>query len=379
VRVVLDLTALLPEPTGVDTYLRRLPVELGKLDRASRYTIFVNAEDRDVLAGALPTNFTVRAASLRPRPARLFFQQLALPVAARALAADVVHSPSFILPLLDRRPRHVLNVHDMTSFSLPETHIPLRRSSAYRRAVVASIRRASRVLVPSRAVADELRRFVPGLPPALVEVIPHGIGPEYTPEAAAQAPALRRRLRLPERYVLFVGTIEPRKGLDVLLDAYGEVAAADPTVDLVLGGRLGWDYDGLVARIRAWTPPGRVRLLGYVDGVELPALYAGARVVAYPSREEGFGFPPLEAMACGVPVVATDTSALRENLRGAAELVPPGDARALANALRRLLSDEPLSADRRRAGLERAACFRWEATAAATLSCYREVAGGRAA
>jgi glycosyltransferase involved in cell wall biosynthesis len=379
VRILLDLTALLPEPTGVDTYLRRLPVELGKLDRESRYTVFVNAEDRGLLADAVRANFVVRPASLRPRPARLVFQQLALPLAAYALGADVVHSPSFILPLLDRRRRHVLSVHDMTSFSLPETHIPLRRSTAYRRAVVASIRRANRVLVPSRSVADELGRFVPGLPPARVKVIPYGVGPEFTPEAASAAPALRRRLGLSDRYLLYVGTIEPRKGLDMLLDAYARLVATGTGAELVLGGRLGWDYDRLLARIEAWPPPGRVRRLGYVAAADLPALYAGAAAVVYPSREEGFGFPPLEAMACGVPVAATDTSSLRENLRGAAELVPSGDATALAAALHRLLSDEQLWADRRTAGLERAARFRWEATAEATLRCYREVAGERAA
>ena len=378
-KVVLDLTALLPEPTGVDTYLRRLPVELGKLDPESRYTLFVNAEDRDVFAGALPGNFAVRPGSLRPRPARLAFQQLALPVAAHALAADVVHSPSFILPLLDRRPRHVLSVHDMTFFSLPEAHIPLRRSRAYRRAVVASIRRASRVLVPSRSVADAVARFVPHLPPTRVRVVPLGIGPEFTPDAAERAEAVRARLGLPDRFVLFVGTIEPRKGLDVLLDAYAALAASNGGVELVLAGRLGWDYDGLLTRVDAWKGPGRVRRVGYVAAEDLPALYASAGVTVYPSREEGFGFPPLEAMSCGVPVVATDTSSLGENLRGAAELVPPGDPRALADALRRLLRDPRLRAERRRAGLDRAAAFRWEDTAAATLRCYREVAGEAAA
>lgn len=372
--VLLDLTALLPQPTGVDTYLRHLPVELAKVDRENRYTVFVNAEDRGVLDGTLPENFTVRAASLRARAARLVFQQVALPVAAAALSADVVHSPSFILPLLDRRPRHVLTVHDMTFFSLPEAHIALRRSAAYRRAVVASIRRASRVLVPSRSVAGEVRRFVSGLPPDRVETIPHGIGPEYSPAAGAGAPALRRRLGLPETYVLHVGTIEPRKGLDVLLDAYADVATAEPAVELVLAGRLGWDYDRLLARFEGWAPPGRVHRLGYVADADLPALYAGARIVVYPSRGEGFGFPPLEAMACGVPVIATDTSALRENLHGAAELVQPNGGGALARALRRLLRDERLRAARSSAGLERAARFRWDATAAATLRCYREVA-----
>jgi glycosyltransferase involved in cell wall biosynthesis len=347
------------------------------VDRDSRYTVLVNAEDRRVLNG-LPGNFTVRAVSLRPRPVRLLFQQLGLPVAARTLRADVVHSPSFILPLLDRRPRHVLTVHDMTSFSLPEAHIPLRRSTAYRRAVLGSIRRASRILVPSRAVADDVARFVPGLAPGRIEVVPHGIGPEYRPAAAAHAPAVRDRLGISERYVLYVGTIEPRKGLDTLLDAYRRLAAADADAapELVLAGRLGWGYEDLLARTGAWEPPGRVRLLGYVPGADLPALYAGARLFVYPSRREGFGFPPLEAMASGVPTVATDTSALGENLRGAAELVPPGNADALAHALQRLLVDRRLRSERRADGLRRAAGFRWEATAAATLRCYREVANG---
>jgi glycosyltransferase involved in cell wall biosynthesis len=371
-RVLLDLTALLPEPTGVDTYLRRLPIELGKVDRETRYTVFVNAEDRALLDGELPPNFSVRAASARARPARIVFQQFALPVAAHALAADVVHSPSFILPLLDRRGRHVLTIHDLTSFSLPETHVALRRSGPYRRAVLASIRRASRIVVPSQAVADELRGLVPELDAPRVEVIPHGIGPEFTPGAASRARALAARLALPDRYLLYVGTIEPRKGLDTLLDAFARISSNPP--DLVVAGRLGWKYDDLLARIRAWPGPGRVRLLGYVDAADLPALYAGAAAFVYPSRSEGFGFPPLEAMASGTPTIATDTSSLRENLRGAAELVPPGDAAALADALRRLLDDEQLRSERRAGGLERAAQFRWEATAARTLRCYRDVA-----
>jgi glycosyltransferase involved in cell wall biosynthesis len=366
-RVGIDLTALLPEATGVDNYLTRLVLALGRADHTSRYTVFVNFEDRGRLAGALPPNFTIVPAALRPRVARLSFQQGLLPVAALALRLDVVHSPAFLMPLVRGWSRPVITVHDMTMFTLPECHIPLRRHPLFLRAVTTSIRRADLVSVPSAAVRRDVLTLVPDVAPDRIRVIVPGIGDEFRPRAGAAAPA--------RPYVLYVGTLEPRKNVETLVESYRQLVV-DGTIeeDLILVGRLGWNYEQLLARLDAPELRGRVHRPGYVAQDGLVDLYAGARLFVYPSLAEGFGFPPLEAMACGTPVIATDSSSLAENLRGAAELVPPGDTGALAAAMRRLLGDASLAAERRRLGLERAAHFRWDETARATLACYAELA-----
>jgi len=366
-RVGIDLTALLPLATGVDNYMLRLVGGLGRIDAGTAYTLFVNLEDRRRL-DALPPNFSVVPACLRPRGVRLAFQQALLPAAASALRLDVVHSPAFLMPLLRGTPRHVVTVHDMTFFTLPETHIPLRRSPAFRRGVTASIRRADLVVVPSRAVRDDVLRLVPGVAPDRLRAIPLGIGEEFRPPPAG-APR-------PDRpYVLFVGTLEPRKNVAAVVESYRQLLReGDTEEDLLLVGRLGWHYEGLLALLGAPELRGRVRRLGYVEQEELVALYGGARLFVYPSLGEGFGLPPMEALACGTPAIVTDSSSLAENLRGVAELVPPGDVPALTAAMRRLLRDPALRAARRTAGLALAARFRWEETARATRACYAELA-----
>jgi glycosyltransferase involved in cell wall biosynthesis len=369
VRVGLDLTALLPEATGVDVSLLGLARELVRDDGAD-YTLFVNREDRPRFDG-WTGDARVLPLCLRPRPARLTFQQMLLPALAASLRLDVVHSPSFIMPLVRGGVRHVLTIHDLTSFSLPDAHVPLRRSAAYRRAVAASIRRADAVTVPSHFVrADLLQRF-PGVAPARVQVVPWGIDAAFRPRPRDEARRDVAHLALPERYVLFVGTLEPRKNLRMLVAAWRRlVAAGSATGELVLAGRLGWEYAPLLAEIAAPALAGRVRQLGYVAQQDLPALYAAADAFVYPSLEEGFGFPPLEAMACGVPVVASDGSALAENLGDAALLVPPSDDAALADAIARVQHDPCLREDLRRRGLERAARFHWTASATAARRSY---------
>jgi glycosyltransferase involved in cell wall biosynthesis len=376
VRVGLDLTALLPEATGVDVSLLGLARALLRDDRDTAYTLFVNREDRARFAGWADTA-RVAPLCLRPRAARLTFQQVLLPAAAAALRLDVVHSPSFIMPLVRGTARHVLTVHDLTSFSRPDAHVPLRRSAAYRRAVAASVRRADVVTVPSRFVRQDLLRRFPEVTPDRVHVLPWGIDDAF--RAGARDTARRRlaHLALPERYVLFVGTLEPRKNLRTLLAAWRRLLETGTACgDLVLAGRLGWDYDGLLADLAATPLAGRVRRLGYVAQDDLPSLYAAAEVFAYPSLEEGFGFPPLEAMACGVPVVASCGSALAENLQEAAVLVPANDAALLADAIAHLQHDDAHRAVLIRHGRARAATFRWSETAAAARALYAALADG---
>lgn len=371
-RIAIDVTAFIPQMTGVDAYLKQLVLHLAKVDQSNQYMIYHNHEDRRFFDSYLPRNFSRTSLSARPRPIRLFSQQVMLPVVASGWKADVVHSPSFIMPYLRGSAKHVLTVHDMTSFSHPHCHIPLRRSPLYRLMVQTSLRRADVVVVPSKATRRAILEYLPDLQPDRIHVTVPGIGEEFRPCDPASVREVATRLTLPQPYILYVGTLEPRKNIPALVESYRRLVEAGAIKEhLVLAGKLGWGYEALLKQLHAPALRGRVHLAGYVDQKDLPAIYAGARLFVYPSLHEGFGFPPLEAMACGVPVISTLSSSLIENLERAAELVAPDDIAALADAMRRLLTDDALRAKRRTQGLEQASHYRWDHTARETLKSYQ--------
>ncbi len=374
-RIGIDLTALLPDATGVDVYLLNLVEQLGAVDCHNAYFVCINAEDRRRLAPLARPNVRLVPIAARPRPARLFAQQVVLPVWSALRSLDVLHSPSFICPLWSGHTRHVLTIHDMTSFSRPDQHIALRGSNVYRAAVRRSIRRADLVIVPSRHTQRTVYEHLPGLPRDHVHVVANGVGEPFRPVARKTCEDTARRLGLPKHYVLAVGTIEPRKNLGRVLSAYRRVAERDAIAeDLVLCGRLGWKYHDVLEQLRAPPLRGRVHQIGYVADADLPALYSQASAFLYPSLEEGFGFPPLEAMACGVPTISSDSSALDENLRGAAVLVDPTSSDDIAAALARVLADADLRRELSARGRERASQFRWSETATQTVALYETAA-----
>jgi glycosyltransferase involved in cell wall biosynthesis len=369
------VTALLPEATGVDVYILRLVEHLGRVDRDNEYRILANLEDRDRLRALVPENFDVVPVGWRPRATRLFAQQVALPLYAAVHRIDVVHSPSFIMPMARGHARHVLTVYDMTSFTHPDLHIALRRSKPYAWAVRTSIRRADVVTVPSAHTRASLLGVVQDVASSKVLLVPPGISAEFSADPAPDDEGVRRRLGLPASYILFVGTIEPRKNLSRLVEAYGHlIRSSAPVDDLVIVGRRGWQYGDVLEQIAGPELRGRVHLTGYVTREELPAIYRGASLFVYPSIGEGFGFPPLEAMACGIPTISSRGSALEEQLTGAAWLIAPEDVEELADALQTLLADRATRARLRARGLERASAFRWEHTAEATRRVYESLA-----
>lgn len=382
-RIALDLTALLPQPTGVDVFMIRLVQALARLDGPFEYTVYVNRGDAERL-GSLPDHFRVRVGSLRSRAVRLAFQQVALPASSYLHRFDVVHSPSFFCPLWRGAARHVLTIHDLTSFTRPGMHTRVRGSLAYRTGVHWSARRADAVMVPSRYVAEQFAQVLPDVDAGKVVVVPEGVGPEFRPAVPGSGAGTLARLGVRGPYILCVSTVGMRKGIDVLLAAYERLLAKGCPEQLVLAGKPGTYYAALLERIRSPALRGQVVLTGYVAKEDLPPLYAGARLFVYPSREEGFGLPPLEAMASGVPTIASDGSSLRENLAGAAELTPPEDVAALADAMERCLR-EPRRRERLvAAGVERAARFTWERTAQSMAALYARLAsapgaGGRRA
>lgn len=379
-RIAIDLTALLENVSGVDRYMLAMVSSLLPLGLDHEYFLYINAEDRarmeDLISGLGRglSPFRLIEASRRSRPLRLFWQQSVLPIAVKARNIDVVHSPSFVMPIATAGAGHVLTVHDMTSFLLPGYHPWYRRGRVYEWAIRSSILRADLVSVPSAATRHDVLRAVPEKDPHDVRVIPCGVGPAFTPRSPAEYAPVLAHLGIPWPYILYVGTLDPRKNLARLIDAYATVVARGNLREhLVIAGQHGWRgglaFQDVPAAVRE-----RIHEIGYVTDSDLPRLYAGATLFAYPSLMEGFGFPPLEAMACGTPVIASNSSALRENLEGAAYLVSPQDTQSLADALERMAADAPLRAQYRDAGLQHAKRYQWANFARSTAACYEEVA-----
>lgn len=275
-------------------------------------------------------------------PLGVLWQQIMLP----RIDAGVLWGPHGTLPVTWRRPA-VATLHDFTSITMPGRH-RLKTVLSFNLFIGRSLELATRVACVSRAVAgDAMRGF--GVPAWKIAIVPNGVDAFFSPDGDEAD------------YLLYAGTLEPRKGIDLLLAAWQSLPAPRPR--LVLCGDAGW-------RTRV---PQDVEVTGYVTRERLRELYRHALAFVYPSRFEGFGIPPLEAMACGAPVIATRTGAIPEFAEGAAVLVPPGDRDALRDALLRVIREPSLRRELRAAGPERARAWTWERGAAVMNQLLREV------
>jgi len=304
---------------------------------------------------------------------RLAADQLRLPREARRWGADVLHYPANIGALRSRVPV-VLTVHDLSFLREPEW-FGAERAAYYRHGAHMTIPRAARLIAVSHATADDLVALM-HIPQDRIDVIHNGVDDRFRTVTDEEAEACRERHGLPDRFFLYFGTLEPRKNLVRLVEAFSLVADSDASQHLVLAGRVGWKCEALLRAVEASPARDRIHLPGFIDDADAPALLHAARVFVYPSLYEGFGLPVAEAMAAGVPVVTSNVSSLPEISGDAALLVDPQSVDAIAAAMRRLWTDEELRAERIQRGLTRSRQFTWRRAAEHTIESYRKALRG---
>ncbi len=365
-RIAVDLRALVSQPpTGIGVYTRALLLELARRP-SFRYLGLAHRLPpcaEELGAAGIPCEAQIA-------PLGVVWQQLRLPARLAAGDVDLFWSPLTTLPLRLPIPA-VVTIPDLTTLLLPETHRLKVRLSVLpflRR----TLDRAARIVAISEATASDLARHFPECAPR-VRVVTCGVEPEFAPGDPAAVAATRERLGLPEGYVLYAGTLEPRKNLGPLLDAWETLRHEHPesTPPLVLAGPFGWHGEGLRRDIARLQPLG-LRVTGHVERAELVRLFQAARLFVYPSLYEGFGLPAAEALACGLPTIVSTSSSLPEVVGDAGVLVDPDDVGGLASAMRELLESPARAHELGARALERSRRFTWPRAADQLEEVFRE-------
>jgi glycosyltransferase involved in cell wall biosynthesis len=348
--VGLDGTPLNQSLTGVGHYTLELAQALARISPDDRFELVSPSPSLNGLS-------------------RRFWWQVGLPRYIRRSGFSVFHGTNYSVPLLKTCPT-VVTIHDLSLLLWPQTHAQhLARRARWRLPLMA--RRADAIIVPSQSIRTEVCEHL-AIDEEKITVIPEAPRASFRP--MAETAAVRRRLNISDDFILFVGTIEPRKNLLTLVRAFGEIIRNSAChTQLVIAGDEGWLTGELHGFLKNADFRERVRLVGYLADNDLRALYSSCRVFVYPSLYEGFGLPLLEAMACGAPVVTSNIPSIRETVGDAALLVSPTDVDELARSITRLLENGDEREQRSAEGKQHASKFSWDKAAAATLEVYRQV------
>lgn len=367
IRVGMDGTPLLGQRSGVGHYTGNLLSALLQATPEWEYLLFSNRP----LNGLEPSLLGATQVDRYFRHSRWLWMQTILPGSIRRRQPDLCHFTNALAPLWQAAP-YVLTIHDASLFVYGRYH-PRARHLTMRLTLPFVAKQAAAIITVSNHSRADLMRIL-DLPPEKIHVVYEAAADSYQPvEDDAQRRALRQKYALPEKFLLFVGTLEPRKNLRRLVRALHQVRGQGLDYDLVLAGPMGWMMDSFTGEVEALDLEEHVHYLGYVPSADLPALYSLATVFVFPSLYEGFGLPPLEAMACGTPVLTSNRTSMVEVCGEAACLVDPKHEEAIAAGLCTLLRDEELRRELRRRGLERVGHFSWERAARETASVYRSV------
>lgn len=371
-RIGYEISSVGAQPSGVGTYALQLLTGMAEVEDQHEYLLLSNRPHHQRQLAALPRMRDMA----RPFPSRMLWMQLVLPAQLGATRPDICHYPNSLGPLRSPVP-YVVTIHDMTLSLMPRHH-PLRKQLLVRPLIPLVARRAARVITVSSQARDDIVRLL-RVPGERVAVVPEAAAPIFRPTSAAEQARVRAQHGLPATYALYLGTLEPRKNLVRLIRAWHRVRQSGAAPHkLVLGGAPGWHFAPIYDEVRRLGCADDVVFTGYLPRADLPAVYGAADAFVFPSLAEGFGLPVVEAMACGTPVLISDTPALREVAGEAAVRVNPWSVEAMARGLESLLTDRAQHDRLRSAGLARAASFSWQRAARETLAIYGEALASRA-
>lgn len=353
---------------GISQYIYGLLRYLPLADARPKYSAYMHER-----SGTLTGIRRVVSSWNTHRPTmRILWEQFMLPIIVRRDELDILHGLAYALPLLSHVPG-VVTVYDLTFFHLPEAFRPMNR--LYLRWITRrSVQRAAHVCAISQSTRRDVIRLL-NVPADRVSVIYPGIAARFERPASEELASFRRRHGLPPRFVLYLGTLEPRKNITALIRAYAALQrAGERSVHLVIAGAKGWYFRNIFAEVERLGLQQTIHFPGYVPAAEQPFWYAAADLFVYPSQYEGFGMPVAEAMACGTPVLTSTAASLPEVVGDAGVTVPPNDITGLAGEMARILRSESLRVSLGAAGRRRAQQFSWQQAAQKQVAIYNEVA-----
>jgi len=366
-RIGIDARLSYHQPAGISRYTKHLIEELAQLDRETSYTVFQHRKQREPLTNA--PNFH-RRTLFTPVHTRVEQPMLAAELSFHTL--DLLHSTDFIPPLRSRVPS-VITVHDLAF--LPWPHFLTESHAAYYSQIDRAVSHARHIIVPSESTKRDVVKQL-GASPKKISVIYEAAAPHYVPLLQEEClTAMQRKYGIPEKYIFFVSTIEPRKNIGGLLEAFHHLRKyyGGEDTGLVLAGKPGWLYEEVYRKVEQLDLGQSTFFLGRVPDEDLHQLFVGARCHAHPAYYEGFGLSPLEAMACGTPTIVSNTSSMPEVVGDAGLIIDPSDWEEIAVAMHRLLTEDELHKELSQKGLQRASVFSWSRAASETLDVYRMV------
>jgi glycosyltransferase involved in cell wall biosynthesis len=348
---------------GISVYIENLLRELNGADYGMRLQVLLGRDVEATGTGGIRARVPTRKAWQR-----VLWEQTVLPARLRQMHANLLHAPAFVAPVATSCPT-VITVHDLSFLRYPQF---FRRGNRLYLQMLTGVacRRAAAVIAVSNFTAREVHHLL-GVPESGIFTVYHGVAPRFRQLPEEDVARFRRERGLPDRFLLFFGTLEPRKNLIQLVRAFARLH--DPDLHLVLAGAKGWFYEAVFAEVERLELGARVHFPGYVPAEEQAFWYNAAHAFAYVSLYEGFGMPVLEALACGTPTVTSDTTSLPEAGGPGVMLVSPADEAALADALHTVLNDAAAREGMREAGLRHAAGFSWSAAARQTAGVYHRV------
>jgi len=359
-KIAIDVQTTLGQPTGFGFYVSNLVRELEKLDGEHHFELIRPKQIKDFST-----------------PQRWWWDQVTYPKIAMNKGVDLLHQPCFSAPFRFKGPV-VVTIHDIISLLFPE-NIPFASRMFYSKWMPYSYKKATRIITISQSTMNDITRVL-NIAPEKITVIPLAVDDRFK-EVAKQdeVEKVKKKYQIPGDYILHIGTLEPRKNLAVLIDVFSRLISEKGTdgLYLVISGKKGWYYEGLFEKVKKLDLEKRVIFTGYIEDEDKPALYKGATVFAFPSLYEGFGLPPLEAMASGVPVVSSNTSSMPEVVGEAGILLAPTDKKRWVEALLNVYQNADLRKKMIARNREQIKKFSWEKTARETVRVYEEAVSAK--